>query len=206
MAQTMQSSFQKILSPEETLQWIGQPQQGFILRRSDWLFIPLSLILGGLAISMEGWIIYWIFRVLAVGDSNLGNEIMLILVILALICLPIVLLGLFLIFGRFFFDRARRKKTWYAFTQQRVLIGSSMLKNRVRSYKLDKKLQLRLTNHPNGRGTLYFNADVFLWWVLVGPPWWIPFWPDVEVYQPPCWERIENASAIWEWLKEGLEK
>jgi hypothetical protein len=162
--------------------------------------------LGGLAISLEGMIVYWIFRVMEVGDSNLGNEIMLILVILALICLPMALLGLFLIFGRFFFDRLRRKKTWYAFTQQRVLIGSTILKTRVRSYMLDKKLQLRLTNHPNGRGTLYFNVDIFLWWVLVGPPWWIPFWPDVEVYQPPCWERIEDASAVCERLKEGLGK
>ena len=195
-------SFNKELAGGEQLLWSGQPQQGLILRRSDALFIPLSLLLCGLAFWLEGWIVSLLWQVLTLGEgSNLGLVIMAVLFFLALLCLPLALLGVFLLAGRFFFDRFRRRKTFYALTNLRVIILSTILKRRVRSIALDKKISARLALHSGGRGSIFLNVDAFLWWVLVGPPWWIPFWPDVEVYQPPFLERITPPGEVFEQME-----
>jgi hypothetical protein len=205
ITQTVESLLSPELAPDEHLLWSGQPQQGIFLRRSDALFIPLSLLLCILAFGLEGWILSFLVQVAALHDnSSLGMGIALVLVVLALLCLPLVALAVFLLIGRFFFDRTRRQKTFYALTNRRILIISTILKKRVRSIPLQQKPSLRLAQHPNGTGSIYLNVDAFLWWVLVGPPWWIPFLVDVEVYQPPFLERIPSAGQVYQQLQQLL--
>jgi hypothetical protein len=204
MTQSAGTPISSELNPDEQLLWSGQPQAGIILRRSDWLFIPISVLLCGLACGLEGWILSFIWQIIALRDnSSLAGVITLVLVVLALLILPFVFLGLFLVIGRFFFDRLRRRKTFYALTNGRILIISTILKKRVRSIALDQKPNVRLAQHPNGKGSIYLNMDAFLWWVLVGPPWWIPFWVDVEAYQPAFLERIDSAAQVFEQIKQA---
>jgi hypothetical protein len=203
MTESIESLLLHELTPGEQLLWSGQPQQGLLLRRSDGIFIPLSLLLCGLAMGLEGWILNFLWQVFVLRDeSSLAGVIILALVVLALLCLPLLLLGVFLMIGRFFFDRLRRQKTYYALTNQRILIISTIFKKRVRTIALQANLNPRLAQHPNGRGSIYLNVDAILWWVLMGPPWWIPFWVDVEAYQPPFLERITPATQVYEQIKQ----
>ena len=192
------------LHPGESILWMGQPQSGLLWRRSDWLLLPLSIILCGLACWLEGWIIILLVEAAPILNDSLGLFLFLGLLFFAMLCLPLVLVGLFLMIGRFFFDRMRRSRTLYAVTNQRVLIATFILKQRVKTVPLDKKVNLRLEINKSDRGSIYLSVDAFLWWILMGPPWWLPFWPDVEVYQPPFLERIEKPAEVYEILKKVL--
>ena len=39
---------------------------------------------------------------------------------------PFVLVGLYMIFGRFFIDAAQRNRTWYGITNRRLIIAKSL--------------------------------------------------------------------------------
>jgi len=198
MVEDINAHFVTELNPGEQILWSGQPQQGFILRRSDLILIPASLLVGALVLPLEIAVIGMAWQLAQMGDhSQTATLILGALLAFALFGLPFVVLAGFLLLGRFWFDRLRRRKTFYAFTQQRVLICSTILKRRIRSVALDQKIKVTLTPHPHGIGSLYLNMDVYLWWWLMGPPWWLPFWLDVEVYQPPFVERIADAAQVY---------
>lgn len=191
------------LNPGEKILWKNRPQQGFLLRRSDSFFIPLSVLLCGLSCWLEGWIINLLVNAAPILSDPTGMLLFAIMAFFAILCLPLVLIGLFLVAGRFFFDRQRRKKTLYVLSNQRVIIGTSIIKHRIRSIGLEK-IRPRLEIRQDGRGTVFLDVDAFLWWIFVGPPWWFPLWPDVEVYQPPFLERIESPDEVFEMLKSAI--
>ena len=203
----MQADPETLFTPEqapgETLLWSGQPQQGFLLRRSDLIWVPISLAAGGLSVAVEGWLVWTLWQVLQLGDhSSMGLFILVGLGVLALVGLVLVLLAAFLVLGRFWFDSLRRQKTFYALTDRRVMICSTIIKKRIRSVALDPKIKVILAPHANRSGSIYLNSDVYAWWLLMGPPWWLPLWPDVEAYQPPFVERIAQAEEVYKQIKQ----
>jgi hypothetical protein len=81
------------------------PQQGLVLRASDAFVIPFSLLWGGFAI-------YWEALAFQTGAP----------VFFKLWGIPFVVIGLYLIAGRFFLEAWRRRRTVYALTSARVVI------------------------------------------------------------------------------------
>src|SRR4051812_42746606 len=96
------------LFPNERILWQGRPRQGIFLRGSDVALIPFSLVWLGVAVFCETMV----FSMDALFFSLFG--------------LPFVLMGIYLVIGRFFHEAWQRSKTHYAVTNQRILILSGI--------------------------------------------------------------------------------
>src|SRR3954451_15422857 len=100
--------FQPYLFPGESILWAGQPKQGLALTGRDALLIPVSLLWGGFAIFWNVGV--WSF-------PGKGPPLF-----FRLFGLPFLVIGLYVIVGRFFHDAAIRKRLVYAVTDQRILV------------------------------------------------------------------------------------
>src|ERR1043165_109328 len=82
------------LQPGEQLLWTGRPKGGVLFRKSDIFVIPFSILWGGFAIFWEimaasGPFFFWLWGI------------------------PFVIVGLYLMIGRFFYDAKKREATVY---------------------------------------------------------------------------------------------
>ncbi|MFT5648153.1 MAG: hypothetical protein ACI976_002849, partial [Aureispira sp.] len=98
-------TLQKHLSKREKIIWAERPKQGIIFRSSDGCLIPFSFAWGGFTI-------FWEVMVLTIGAP----------IFMALFGIPFVLIGLYLIFGRFFHDMYIRRKMIYGLTEKQIII------------------------------------------------------------------------------------
>jgi hypothetical protein len=101
---------QSELLPDEVIHWAGMPNPGVLFHSDDWYAIPFSLLWGGFAIFWEGGVLgYW-------GPQSAPSTFETIWGI------PFVLLGQYMIWGRFLTDAWCKRRTYYAVTNRRVLI------------------------------------------------------------------------------------
>src|SRR5690349_16574111 len=93
------------LSSGERLLWSGQPRQGVFLRGSDALLIPFTLLWAGFAC-------FWEYMVVRNPTPLLFR----------LWGIPFLMVGAYLVVGRFFLDAWTRRHTVYGLTSQRVIV------------------------------------------------------------------------------------
>ncbi|MCW6510666.1 PH domain-containing protein [Lichenifustis flavocetrariae] len=139
-------SFAHYLLRGEEVVWWGRPRQGLLLTPRDALLIPFSLLWGGFAIFWETMVL----RTEAPGFMALWG-------------LPFVLVGLFLIFGRFFLDSWLRARIYYAVTKQRILIARSGPWPSFKALHLDRLPEVTLNEERAGRGTIRFGSSTRGW-------------------------------------------
>src|SRR5687767_14840962 len=138
--ETSETVISRELTSGERLLWTGRPTQGLLLRRSDMLFVPFSLMWGGFAI-------FWEYMALT-GDAPFFFKLW---------GIPFVLVGLYMIGGRFVLDAKQREKTFYAVTNQRILIVSGLRSRRIKSLNLRTLSDVSLDQTSNGSGTITFG-------------------------------------------------
>jgi len=96
----------------ETIHWAAMPNPKKIFHSDDWSTIPFSLLWGGFAIFWEAGVLgYW-------GDSSRSHVAP---DFFALWGIPFVVVGQYLIWGRFFHDAWLKRRTYYALSNRRVL-------------------------------------------------------------------------------------
>ncbi len=173
------NQFRFELDPNERILWAGQPRQGLILRPQDIFMIPFSLLWGGFAI-------FWFISVLSIEGSGF----------FALFGVPFVLVGLYLIFGRFFFDSWMRKNTFYAITNQRILIRNGGRVSSLTSINLSAIPEITLQEHRTGRASIFFGAL---------PPQLGPFAAKVRSQAGPFFDQIENGQQVYQILRRAQQ-
>ncbi len=179
--ETARQEIQHELMAGESVLWCGMPRQGFQLRRSDAVTIPFSLLWGGFAF-------FWEFMVLTTNSPFFFK----------LWGIPFVLVGVYLIIGRFALDSAERERTAYGLTNTRAIIVSGIRSRTVKSLTLRAQSNISLTEEPDGSGTILFETpSMYGRWIL-GPR--TP-WPGLPV--PPAFEMIEDAKTVYSTIRSA---
>jgi hypothetical protein len=97
---------QPYLRPGERLLWSGRPDPGVWFTPADAFLIPFSILWGGFAIFWEAGVS---------GGPVFG----------VVWGIPFVAVGVYMIVGRFFYKRHRKKRTCYGITDRRAIVAVS---------------------------------------------------------------------------------
>jgi hypothetical protein len=169
-----------LLGSRESLLWSGVPRQGLLLRVSDALLIPFSLLWGGFAF-------FWEWNVLR---SNAP-------IFFALWGVPFVLSGLYIIVGRFFVDARIRANTIYGLTDQRAIILSGLFSRTTTSLALRTLTFITLQERSDRTGTImlarslpYSSWGSGMRWTWLG-------WGQSST---PAFEMIPEAKQVHDQL------
>jgi hypothetical protein len=176
------------LQPREKVLWTGRPAQGIRLRPADTLLIPFSLLWGGFAI-------FWEWKVLTQSGTSY----------LPFVGVLFVLIGLYLIFGRFYYAAWQRARTRYALTSERAIIVCG---RETRSLYLRQLESVTLLEGRNSVGSVIlgeYSARHILEWMV--PSWGAGTgWPGSGPFNPPRFDLIENAPRVHELILSALRK
>lgn len=130
------------LGVNEKLLWVGQPKQGLVFRKIDWIYLPASIL--------ACWAYFTFFwQGLYQPDSPLPFKIFTLL---------FTALLLFQWFGRFLFDAWVRKGTYYGITNERiVIVERDFFGEDISTLNLNMPYQITLSLKKDGKGTIVFS-------------------------------------------------
>ena len=171
------------LDSDEKLLWTGTPEQGMIIKSSDVLMIPLSLMWGGFAL-------FWEFNVINSGASFF----------FMLWGIPFVLIGLYLIFGRFYYDAELRKSTIYGITQNRIIIKSGVFKKTIKSLNIRTLTDVTLNEKSDGSGTIVLGSESGMYEMFRGTG-----WPGFGNKMVPALELIPEVRKVYRQITDLLK-
>ncbi len=138
-----------VLSPGEKVLWSGQPPRKLLIfRASDLALLPFALI-------WTGFSLFWEVMALASVFSDGFDPFTL---CFPLFGVPFVLIGVYLLFGRFVMDVFTRRRTYYALTDRRVLVLTTLRDRNVISMPLHKIDSVAIAIHRDSLGTLTFQS------------------------------------------------
>jgi len=172
---------QSMLEPRERLLWVGQPAQGIKLRGSDIFMIPFSFLWGGFAI-------FWEYSVIEKGAPFF----------FMLFGVPFVLVGLYIMFGRFYVEAKQRAKTFYGVTNERVIIVSDLFRKKVKSINLRTLTDISLSESSNGNGSISFGHSSPFASMFGGM-----YWPGLEQYMGPRFDLVNNAKQVYQQIRDA---
>jgi hypothetical protein len=142
--------------------------------------IPFSLLWGGFAL-------FWEATVITTKAP----------VFFELWGVPFVLIGLYLIVGRFFVDARQRQRTIYAVTSERIIIISGIVREIVKSLNLKTLSDISLSEKADGTGTVSLGEGSSSAWLGSGG------WPGGRQNAPPAFEGIPNARSVYETIRQA---
>ena len=167
------------LLPGERILWNGRPPTGFLFRKTDLFLLPFSLMWAGFAVFWE--VMAWKSGAppffLVFGGM-------------------FVVMGVFFVGGRFFYDMRLRANTVYAITEGRALILNGVRRRALTALALSTLSQIHLELLDDGRGTITFGPVS-----PIGPVVRNPGFPGTGRAVAPVFERIENAAEVYRLLQ-----
>jgi hypothetical protein len=178
------------LEPGEQLLWSGRPDY------QRW-FYPLDVLLVSFSVLWGGFAIFW--ETLALSSHTARDS-----VIFPLWGIPFVVMGLYLMVGRFFVRRWRRRRTIYALSDQRAFAitpawprGERVTSVWLGSYPpVDQRLMSK------GRGTLWIGS-------VPGPQKWLAGdygWPGAQraAGNAVIFSDIPDAAEVYARIRRQL--
>lgn len=179
------------LSPGETVLWAGRPEPGVRFRKEDAFLVPFSLLWGG-------GVIFIATKVFGLGGGFTEMEAPLFLRINISIFL---LVGQYFIWGRFVYANWKKKRTFYAVTNRRVIAVQNGLQHRTASAFLDTLPTLELEGRHGRSGSLRFapSEPMFSRMGMVS-------WDGMAMGSSPCFVDVAEARELYQLILERREQ
>jgi hypothetical protein len=166
------------LGPSERIIWQGQPAQGLRFSPQDVFAVPFA--------------VFWLLMVLAIfglilsgGPTQVDP--------FAYVILPIfIMVGIYMLIGRFIVDRAARRRINYYLTNQRALIETGLFRLALSSISLAALPEMKFRAGRKGRGTIQFGSPPALFGMIPSS------WPGARQFLPPMFEDVEDGQRIFQ--------
>ena len=181
MEPSISEDIRRELSTGEQVRWWGRPRQGIVLRGTDVFVIPFSLLWCGFAV-------FWELSVLQSPNAP---------AFFVLWGVPFVMAGIYFVMGRFFVEAKQRSKTFYAVTNERVLIVSGIFSRKVKSLNLRTLSDISLSERSNGEGSISFGPQQPFASMLGG----MSGWPGAEQFIGPRFDLVPNAKSVYDIIR-----
>ena len=123
--------------------WSGRPAQGLIFQQTDGYLIPFSLLWCGFAV-------FWNLNAWRSGAP----------IFFQLWGLPFLVIGAYLVVGRFIHDALLRRRQIYAVTDRRVLAVTDGQSATLRSLDIDQLPTIEMRERSDGSGTIRFGLQL----------------------------------------------
>ena len=192
ISQDSVAAIQPELLSGESIVWAGQPHAGVFLHKEDIFLIPFSLLWGGFAIVWEAGVSgYW-------GSNARSGEWLFGMVW----GIPFVLIGQYMIWGRFLYAAWKKKRIHYALTTRRVIVVHNGWKREMSSAYLDNLPALIKEGGSNGIGTLRFAQQDSMW---SGRRGW-GAWDSLAVGNVPTFMDIDDVDSVYRLVSDMREK
>jgi hypothetical protein len=178
---------QEVVSGDERLLWVGKPVGGIRFLPGDLLMIPFSLMWGGFAF-------FWEYMVLTSGAPFF----------MALWGVPFVLVGAYMIAGRFVLDAFSRSRTFYGVTDRRAIIVKTWPSRNVQSILLSTLTELDLkggSGGSEGRGTITFGSAPF--GSAFTGAFSVSGWPGTTRYAAPSFVLVPEARHVYDLIRRA---
>jgi hypothetical protein len=180
------------LTNGESVVWSGQPNPSIIFHKEDLFLIPFSLLWGGFAIFWEAGVSgFWGSKTHQNGSWSFG----------ILWGIPFVLIGQYLIWGRFFYAAWLKGRTFYAVTNQRVIVIQNGWKRQMASSYIDTLPNLIKERSSDGIGTLRFAQSQ----PTSGRAQW-GAWNGLSVGGVPTFVDIAEVDTVYRLISDLREK
>jgi hypothetical protein len=198
---TSAASFQSELLGKESLLWSGQPELRVVFHKEDLLAIPCSLMWGCFATLSE-------IAALTMARASHNQTLW----FGAAWGLPFVLVGQYLVWGRFLYISWKKSRTFYAVTSERILFCRTKPGGRiVSSLDLFNLGVVQKSVRADGIGTLRFdyphvpqpNALRFLFGPKTAHD---AFFDPLECNGTLAFVDIPNAENVYHTLMEAKER
>ena len=141
------SKLQSELLSGENLLWAGRPNPGVIFHSDDWALIPFSLFWVAFTTFWESAALgYW-------GNGGKGGS-----VFMSLWGIPFILMGQYLLWGRYVYDGWLKRRTYYGVTSRRILIVQEGWNRKTSFNYIDVLPTIDKEGSPNG--TIWFGPKL----------------------------------------------
>ncbi len=142
------SVFQSDLEQGEEIIWAGQPEPR-LFSSYDFFLIPFGLV-------FFGFTIFWLL-----GASGFLSEPHQFSAFGLLFGIPFVSMGFYMAFGRFIAKSWKQRNTYYAVTNQRVLVFCTVPNRYLQTLSIDAIPTLNKSANSAGTGTIDFGVITF---------------------------------------------
>ncbi|MEM1059710.1 MAG: hypothetical protein AAGK14_10715 [Verrucomicrobiota bacterium] len=179
------------LGENEEILWSGRPQGKFRVRGMDWSYI----LMGGLL--AFGPLLGLFFGTLMIVYGETAEKTPPgALFALFFIMLLLVFAGLYLMFGRIWWDARRRSRQIIALTRKRLVVLEDGWGRTCKSYDLASMTNLALKEHRDRSGDLTFGSSGY------STPWWGGFggWPGMP--EPTAINDLPDAARVFALLQQ----
>lgn len=183
--QECMTAIQPELVSGETVLWTGKPNTAVVFHKEDAFLVPFSLLWGGFAI-------FWEASVLGlVGAQNSSAPSFFVLW-----GIPFVVIGQYLIWGRFFVSGWKKRRTYYALTNRRAIVVQDGWSRKMASAYLDSiPMLVKQSERSDGLGTLRFAPEEPLFSNRRSRSWGV--WDSMNVGDTPVFRDIENLQSVY---------